>query len=162
MGLKANFTADAVEKRLKSRGRRSTLKLENRLKSAALEIHEIARMIAPVKRGTLTRAIRIKRISRREWTVYVREEEKVRNKNLTVGVYLKKIEGGDFKRIGKKSRARESSVNKRRLAGLRVKRSPQGSYVGGVFFGRTIDAVEEKWHRRFDKIFKEAMERGQI
>ncbi len=169
MGLKAKFSSNEVARRLKIRGKRTTLALRNRLGQAAREFHTITFMLAPVKTGTLQKAIRIRQENPNKWVVWINEDQKVpkrRNKDETtarfVKDYLPKIESGNFKQIGKKSRAKEASTNKRRLAGLRVRRSPQGSYVGGIFFGRTLDAIEPKWQSRFDKVFKSAMERGII
>jgi len=170
MGLKANFSANQVSDELRKRGKRANLALRNRLKEAAEETHAVMRMLTPYKSGTLQRAVRIKRNSADSWTIWINEDQKVPKKRGSNGDaqgryvrdYLLKIESGNFEAIGPRSREKEGYVNKRKLAGLGVKRSPQGTYVGGVFFGRTIDALEIKWHRRFKKAFKSAMERGLI
>lgn len=169
MGLKANFRADQVSNQLNKRGKRATLALRNRLKEAAEETHAVMRMLAPYKSGTLQRAVRLKRNSEESWTVWINEDQKVpkkRGKTETTGRYVRdyllKIESGNFQSIGPRSRQKEALTNKRRLAGLGVERSPQGTYVGGIFFGRTVEALEEKWHKRFSKVFKSAMERGLI
>lgn len=170
MGLKANFSANQVSNQLNKRGKRATLALRNRLKEAAEETYAVMRMLAPYKSGTLQKAVRIKKNSPESWTIWINEDQKVpkkggglkQGKGRFVRDYLLKIESGDFESIGPRSRAKEALTNKRRLAGLKVKRSPQGTYVGGIFFGRTIDALEAKWHKRFDKAFKSAMERGLI
>ncbi len=170
MGLKANFSADQIHQQLTKRGKRTTLALRNRLKEAAEETHAVMRMLTPYKSGTLQKAVRLKKNSPESWTIWINEDQKVPKKRGTVEVgdgryvrdYLLKIETGDFDKIGPRSREKEGYTNKRKLAGLRVSRSPQGTYVGGIFFGRTVEALEAKWHKRFDKAFKSAMERGLI
>ena len=170
MGLEAKFSANDVSNQLNKRGKRTTRALRNRLKEAAEETYAVMRMLTPYKSGTLQKAVRIKRNSPDSWTIWINEDQKVPKKRGStqkgegrhVRDYLLKIESGNFESIGPRSREKEGYTNKRRLAGLRVKRSPQGTYVGGVFFGRTIEALETKWHRRFDKAFKDAMQRGLI
>ena len=170
MGLKVNFSANQVSNILNQRGKKANLALRNRLKEAAQETHAVMRMLVPYKSGTLQKAIRIKKNSPESWTIWINEDQKVPKKRGTVEVgngryvrdYLLKIETGDFAQIGPRSREKEGFTNKRRLAGLRVSRSPQGTYVGGIFFGRTVEALEAKWHKRFEKAFKSAMERGLI
>lgn len=168
MGIKANFSSDEVSRKLKVRGKKTTLALRNRLASAAQEHHAVARMLVPYKSGTLQKAIRITRHHQDKWTVWINEDQKVPNKPGKISKprhvrdYLLKIESGDFEKIGPRSRKKEGLTNKRKLAGLRVRKSPQGSYVGGIFFGRTTQALERKWQRRFEKVFKSAMERGVI
>lgn len=169
MGIKVKFKTDEVSKNLKIRGKRTTLALRNRLGQAANEFHDVMTMLVPVKTGTLTRAIKITKHDPNHWSVWVDEDRKVPKRRGSVGHrpvyvrdYLAFIEGGAFKQIGPRSRRKEGVANKRRLAGLKVRRSPQGSYVGGIFYGRTLDALEIKWQKRFDKVFKSAMERGLI
>lgn len=169
MGLKANFKASQVSDQLNRRGKRATLALRNRLKEAAEETHAVIRMLAPFKSGTLQRSVKIKKNSPESWTVWVNEDQKVpkkRGKSETTGRYVRdyllKIESGNFESIGPRSKAKEALTNKRRLAGFGVRRSPQGTYVGGVFFGRTVEALELKWQKRFARTFKSAMERGLI
>ena len=170
MGLRVKFRTDEVSRNLKRRGKITTLALRNRLGQAANEFHEVMRMLVPTKTGTLSKSIRITKNNPNHWTIWINEDQKVpkkrgsgiEDKPVHVRDYLAKIESGNFEAIGPRSRRKEATVNKRRLAGLRVKRSPQGSYVGGIFYGRTLDALEIKWQRRFDKIFKSAMERGLI
>lgn len=169
MGLKANFKASQVSDQLNRRGKRATLALRNRLKEAAQETHAVVRMLAPFKSGTLQRSVKIRRNSPESWTVWINEDQKVpkkrgktENQGRYVRDYLLKIESGNFEAIGPKSRAKEALTNKRRLAGFGVQRSPQGTYVGGIFFGRTIEALEVKWNKRFARAFKSAMERGII
>jgi len=169
MGLTAKFKSDEVSRKLAQRGKRTTLALRNRLGEAAQEFHQVMIMLVPHKSGTLSRAIKIKKITKNHWSVWVNADAKVRsrigktgNKPIYVRDYLATIESGNFEAIGPKSRLKEELTNKRKLAGLKVQRSPQGSYVGGIFFGRTLDALEIKWQKRFDKVFKSAMERGLI
>lgn len=170
MGLKAKFSSDAVARKLNERGRRVTRALRNRLGEAAKEFHQVMTMLVPHKTGTLRRSIRITKHSVNRWTVWINEDQKVPSKRgaapggreTHVRDYLLKIESGDFEAIGPRSRQKEAFTDKRKLAGLRVRRSPQGSYVGGIFFGRTMDALAIKWNRRFEKVFKDAMERGFI
>jgi len=170
MGLKAKFSADQVSNILHRKGKKTTLALRNRLKEAAEETHAVMRMLTPYKSGTLQKAVRITKNSPDSWTIWINEDQKVPKKRGSVEGgggryvrdYLLKIESGDFEQIGPRSRIKEGYTNKRKLAGLKVKRSPQGTYVGGIFFGRTIEALEAKWHRRFEKAFKSAMERGLI
>ena len=170
MGLEAKFSANQVSNQLNKRGKRTTRALRNRLKEAAEETYAVMRMLTPYKSGTLQKSVRIKRNNPDSWTIWINEDQKVPKKRGStekgagrhVRDYLLKIESGNFENIGPRSREKEGYTNKRRLAGLRVKRSPQGTYVGGVFFGRTIEALETKWHRRFDKAFKDAMQRGLI
>ena len=169
MGLTAKFTPDEVARKLEHRGKRTTLALRNRLGEAAQEFHQVMIMLVPHKSGTLSRAIKIKKHTKDHWSIWINADAKVRsrrgrtsNKAIYVRDYLAKIESGNFEAIGPKSRQKEALTNKRRLAGLKVQRSPQGSYVGGIFFGRTLDALEIKWEKRFDKVFKSAMERGLI
>lgn len=170
MGLRAKFSSDEVARKLTQRGKRTTLALRNRLGQAAHEFHDVMTMLVPQKTGTLTRAIRITKHNQNHWTVWINEDQKVpkkrgsgpENKPVFVRDYLARIESGKFEAIGPRSRRKEGVTNKRRLAGLRVRRSPQGSYVGGIFYGRTLDALEIKWQRRFDKVFRSAMERGLI
>lgn len=169
MGLKANFSVNDVSIALNKRGKRTTLALRNRLKEAAQETHAVVRMLTPYKSGTLQKAVRIKKNNPDSWTVWINEDQKVPKKSKKkdsspryVRDYLLKIESGNFNAIGPRSRLKEGFTNKRRLAGLRVEKSPQGTYVGGIFFGRTVEALEGKWHKRFDKAFKSAMERGLV
>lgn len=171
MGLEAKFSADQVSNILNRKGKKTTLALRNRLKEAAKETHAVMRMLVPYKSGTLQKAIRIRKNNPNSWTIWINEDQKVPKKRgsiqeakqeVYVRDYLLKIESGNFEKIGPRSREKEGYTNKRKLAGLKVRRSPQGTYVGGVFFGRTIDALEAKWQERFAKVFKSAMERGLI
>ncbi len=170
MGLVAKFPTDAVSRMLQQRGKKATLALRNRLSEAAEEFQQVMIMLVPHKTGTMRKAIRLTKHDKNTWTVWVNEDQKVPKKRGTtpegdgryVRDYLLKIESGDFAAIGPRSRQKEMLTNKRKLAGLRVRKSPQGSYVGGIFFGRTMDALEIKWQKRFDKVFKSAMERGLI
>ena len=170
MGLTAKFPSDAVSRKLSQRGKRATLALRNRLGEAAKELHQVMIMLVPHKTGTLRRAIRIKKHTSDKWTVWINEDQKVPSKRgatpggreTFVRDYLPKIESGLFEAIGPRSRQKEALTNKRKLAGLKVRKSPQGTYVGGIFFGRTMDALEIKWNKRFEKVFKDAIERGLI
>ena len=171
MGLEAKFHPSIVHDQLTKRGKRTTLALRRRLGEAAKETHQVMRMLVPYKSGTLQKAIRIKQNSEHSWTVWINEDQKVPVRSKKKGGsaqkgeryvrdYLLKIESGDFSKIGPRSMEKEAYTNKRKLAGLRVARSPQGTYVGGIFFGRTVQALDAKWQKRFAKEFKSAMERG--
>lgn len=168
MGLTAKFSSDQVSSVLRKKGKRANLALRNRLEEAAKEFHQVLIMLVPHKTGTLRRAIRISRHGADHWSVWINEDQKVptkrgsRGKDVFLRDYLLRLETGEFSKIGPRSRAKEALTDKRKLAGLGVQRSPQGSYVGGIFFGRTMDALEIKWKKRFDKAFKHAMERGLI
>jgi len=162
MGVKAKFQTIDVEKALRKRGKASTLKLRNALGHAAFEVQLVSRMLTPRKTGTLEHAIRLRRETPDKYVVWIDESAPVPGRDRKVSDYLRKIESGDFRNLGKISLAKEGAADKRRLAGLRVQRSPQGTYVGGIFFDRTVDAIRSKWDERFKKIFKAAMENGQI
>lgn len=160
MGIKANFSSQEVARGLNAKRKVASVKLQNALGKASKELYLVVRELAPYKSGTLQRSVRRKQNQDGSWTVYINESQKVPNKERYVSDYLAKIESGEFERIGSRSRQKEALIDRRKMAGLGVQRSPQGTYVGGIFFGRAEDAVIPKWDKRFRAIFKEAMERG--
>lgn len=161
MGIKANFSVNQVMNAVNAREKVASRKLEGQLEKASKELAGVIFDLAPVKSGTLQKAVRRKKgRSKGSWVVYINETQKVPNRRITVGQYLDKIESGNFARIGRRSREKEAAVDRRRLAGLRVRRSPQGSYVGGEFFSRAEEAIIPKWEKRMAKTFRDEMRRG--
>ena len=160
MGIEAKFSANEVMNAVNARKKVATRSLERDLSLASEELYKLVRDLVPYKSGTLQRSVKRKRgASKGEWRVYINDSQKVPKKERTVAQYLAKIESGNFNSIGPKSRKKEALINRYSMGQRRVERSPQGTYVGGVFFGRAVDAIVPKWEKKMEKSFRAAMEK---
>lgn len=159
MGLDIKYSANQVAGDLRQFDQQLRDKVAELVEDAADDIGATVATLAPIKTGTLEDSVYI--IARsRSWRVWIDLNARVPGtKRTRVGDYAFKIESGNFGALGPGSMAKESTLDRRHLAGKRVEKSSFGTYVGDFFFARGVEATMPKWERKIQQEIDKAIRR---
>lgn len=132
------------------------------LEQAAKEAKRRAELQAHLDTGALEKAFRIRRLSRAGaggrtvFEVFIdpnaRRNQRTRNgiRRQRVITYAKRLESGEFKGLGRKSREKDQ----------RVRNTDPNLSVGSGFMARSMNYVEAVYRRRIERAVSQIMNRG--